>query len=359
MNSSCHVNADEHVLLLFFILGCFLTIIGTLLNICSCLIFCRAKSLFKTPYAVFIIALSIADIIKLIAEYLVHLIYLYIQYPYFVCSITWFLTMTSENSSYAFLCALGIERNLKVWTTDRRYLITRRRACLITVMIIVFIFIYDHPFLYRPYNESYCMFRFLNRSIIFSCENAFYRFYGLTFTLTDLIFIENVGLNNFILPILIMSTNLILIVGLRRRAHQRRHRLGARKKDDWRERSVILYMLLSSITFVLLTAPIGILGIWATIHKQKLPTNNLALLLDLLEIIHHCTHFPILLMTSSVIRRKTYQILFQPHLPRQNSLSERQLPPTPRHHCTFSNDNQLDVVQLTLPMNSFSRTSEK
>lgn len=107
MNSSCHVNADEHVILLFFILGCFLTIIGTLLNLCSCLIFCRAKSLFDTPYAVFIIALSIADIIKLIAEYSVHLVYLYIQHRYFVCSITWFLTMTSENTSYAFLCALG------------------------------------------------------------------------------------------------------------------------------------------------------------------------------------------------------------------------------------------------------------
>ena len=224
-------------------------------------------------------------------------------------------------------------------------------------MIIIVIFIYDHPFLHLPYAETYCSFRFFNKAIVFSCENAFYRAYGITFTLANLIFIENIGLNNVILPILIMSTNLILIVGLRRRAHQRRYRLGTRKKDDWRERSVILYMLLSSITFLLLTAPIGILGIWATIHKQKLPTNNLALLLDLLEIIHHCTHFPILLMTSSIIRRKTYQIVFQPHLPRQNSISERQFPPTPRHHRAVSNENHLDVVQLSLPMTSFSRTS--
>jgi hypothetical protein len=110
MNSSCCVNADENVVLSFFIIGCLLTIIGTLLNLCSCLLFCRAKSLFSTPYAIFIIALSIADIVKLIAEYLVHLLYLYIQHPYFVCSITWFLTMTSENTSYAFLCALGKDK---------------------------------------------------------------------------------------------------------------------------------------------------------------------------------------------------------------------------------------------------------
>ena len=91
----------------FLFLVLLLTILGTLLNLCSCLLFCRSKSLFNTPYAIFIIALSIADIVKLMAEYLVHLIYLYIQHPYFVCSITWFLTMTSENTSYAFLCALG------------------------------------------------------------------------------------------------------------------------------------------------------------------------------------------------------------------------------------------------------------
>ena len=39
-------------------------------------------------------------------------------------------------------------------------------------------------------------------------------------------------------------------------------------------------------------------------------TNNLALILELMEILHHCSHFPILLMTSSVIRTKTFQILF-------------------------------------------------
>ncbi|CAF3212223.1 unnamed protein product [Rotaria sp. Silwood2] len=110
MNSSCHVNANSNVILSFFIFGCLFTIIGTVLNFCLCLLFCRAKSLLNTPYAVFIIALSIADIIKLTAEYLVHILFFYIQHPYFVCSITWFLTMTSENSSYAFLCALGKSR---------------------------------------------------------------------------------------------------------------------------------------------------------------------------------------------------------------------------------------------------------
>jgi len=106
MNSSC-ADVDENLILLFFILGCILTITGTLLNLCSCLLFYRAKSLDKTPYGIFIIALSIADIIKLIAEYLVHVLYFYIEHRFFVCSISWFLTLTSENLSYLFLCALG------------------------------------------------------------------------------------------------------------------------------------------------------------------------------------------------------------------------------------------------------------
>lgn len=247
---------------------------------------------------------------------------------------------------------------MKVWTTDRRYLITRRRACLITVLILIIVFIHDHPFLFYPYDISYCWFRFANYSILFSCENAVYQSYGLTFTLTKLIFLENIGLNNFILPILIMSTNLVLIIGLRRRAWQRRHRLGTRKKDDWRERSVILYMLFSSITFLILTAPIGVLGAWSAIQNQQLPTNNLALLLDLMEIIHHCTHFPILLMTSSIIRRKTYQIIFQPHVPRQNSINERSIPsPSTHHPCSSSNQNKLNVNSSRFPMPSFSGTS--
>ena len=106
MKSSC-INVDDKLVLLFFILGCLLTIIGTLLNLCSCLLFYRAKSLVKTPYGIFIIALSIADIIKLFAEYFVHILYFYIEHRYFVCSITWFLTLTTENLSYLFLCALG------------------------------------------------------------------------------------------------------------------------------------------------------------------------------------------------------------------------------------------------------------
>jgi hypothetical protein len=107
MNASCYVDASSNVILSFFIIGCLLTVVGTILNLCSCLLFCRAKSLLNTPYAVFIIALSIADIVKLTAEYSVHILFFYVQHPYFACSITWFLTMTSENTSYAFLCALG------------------------------------------------------------------------------------------------------------------------------------------------------------------------------------------------------------------------------------------------------------
>ncbi|CAF3756351.1 unnamed protein product [Rotaria sp. Silwood1] len=266
MNSSCHVNANSNVILSFFISGCLFTIIGIVLNFCLCLLFCRAKSLFHTPYAVFIIALSIADIIKLTAEYFLHILYFYIQHPYFVCSITWFLTMTSENTSYAFLCALGIERNLKVWTIDRRCLITRRHAYIITIMIVLFVIIYDHPFLFFPYDVSYCFFKLFNQLILFSLA-------------------------------------------------------GRSKTYDWRERSVILYMFLSSLTFIFLTSPIGILGVWATLHGQHIPTNNLALILDLLEMIHHCSHFPILLMTSSIIRIKTFQIFFQPRLSRQNSFN--------------------------------------
>ncbi len=107
MNSSCQVMADSKMVVSFFLIGCFLSVIGCLLNLYSCFIFFRTKSLFNTPYAIFIIALSIADIMKLIAEYYIHFLFVYIQHPYFVCSITWFLTMTSENSSYAFIIALG------------------------------------------------------------------------------------------------------------------------------------------------------------------------------------------------------------------------------------------------------------
>ena len=141
--------------------------------------------------------------------------------------------------------------------------------------------------------------------------------------MTDLIFIESVGLNNLVLPIVIISMNIILIFGLRRRAYQRRHRLGTRKHDDWREQSVILYVLLSSMTFLFLTAPTGILNGWSAIYNQKMATNNLAIMLELLEILHHCSHFPILLMTSSVIRTKTFQILFHPRESRRNSLNSR------------------------------------
>jgi hypothetical protein len=107
MNSSCQVMADSKMVVSFFLIGFLLSVIGCLLNLYSCFIFFRTKSLFNTPYAIFIIALSIADIMKLIAEYYIHFLFVYIQHPYFVCSITWFLTMTSENSSYAFIIALG------------------------------------------------------------------------------------------------------------------------------------------------------------------------------------------------------------------------------------------------------------
>jgi hypothetical protein len=253
---------------------------------------------------------------------------------------------------------LGIERNLKVWTTDRRCLITRRRACLITFTIVIVVIIYNHPFLLLPYDVSYCFFKLNNHSLLFACTNAYYNSYGYKFSLTNLLFIENIGLNNIILPLFIISTNIILICGLRRRAYQRRHRLGsARKNYDWREQSVILYMLLSSITFVFLTAPVGILGAWAAVHGQKVPTNNLALVLDLMEILHHCLHFPILLMTSSIIRTKTFQILFQPRIPRQNSLTSR--PPSTQQRFTSQTSSQPGtyVQRSRLVMTSFSTTS--
>jgi hypothetical protein len=123
---------------------------------------------------------------------------------------------------------------------------------------------------------------------------------------------------------LIISINITLIFGLRRRAYRRRHRLGRREKNnDWREQSVILYVFLSSIAFILLTAPIGIFNAWSTVHNQRMATNNLTLILELMEILHHCSHFPILLMTSSVIRSKTLEILFHPRELRRTSLDSR------------------------------------
>ncbi len=164
-----------------------------------------------------------------------------------------------------------------------------------------------------------------NHSILFSCDNAYYQSYGYSFSLSDLILIENIGLNNLILPVLIMSTNIILIFGLRRRANQRRHRLGKRRTNDWREQSVILYVFLSSLIFLLLTTPVGILNSLSIVYNQKMETSNVGLVLDLIEIIHHCSHFPILLLTSSMIRQKTFQLLSHSGLPRQNSFTLRQL----------------------------------
>lgn len=213
----------------------------------------------------------------------------------------------------------GIERNIKVWTIDRRWLITRQRACLVSVFIVIVVIIYNHPFLYWPFEFSYCYFTLLNHSIIYSCNNAQYSVYGYPFSLTDLLFIENIGLNNIILPLVIILTDVILIIGLRRRHDQRRHQLGARKTIDSKERSVILYMLFSSIAFVLLTSPVGILGIWGILSRKEIPTNNLSLVFDLMEIVHHGSHFPILLLTSSMIRRK----MFQTRLQRQKLISRK------------------------------------
>ena len=122
-----------------------------------------------------------------------------------------------------------------------------------------------------------------------------------------------------------MSTNIILILGLRRRVRQRRNRLGKRKANDWREQSVILYVFLSSMTFILLTSPAGIFTAWSIVTNQKMTTSNLVIVLDLIEIIHHCSHFPILLSTSSIIRRKTFQMLCRSRLPREHSMVLRQL----------------------------------
>ena len=252
--------------------------------------------------------------------------------------------------------SLGIERNLKVWTTDRRCLMTRRHACIITLIIVIFVLIYNHPFLFWPSDVSFCFFNFFDQSILFSCDNAVYHAYGQRFSLTNLLFIENIGLNNFLLPVTIIGTNIVLICGLKQRSYQRRHRLGTSKSDDWRERSVILYMLLSSISFILLTSPVGILGAWAMMRGQRIPTNNLALILDLMEIIHHCSHFPLLLMTSSIIRTKTFQILFQPRLKRQNSASSR---PSLRPRVLSQSSYQHEAFQIHLRANrtTFSTTT--
>lgn len=214
----------------------------------------------------------------------------------------------------------GVERNIKVWAIDRHWLITRQRAYLITLFIILFVIIYNHPFLYWPFESSYCYFKLFNHSIIYTCNNAYYYVYGYSFSLTNLLFIENIGLNNMILPLIIILTNIILIIGLKRRNYYRRHQLGTNKNDDWRERSVILYMLISSIVFVILTSPVGILGIWGIKYGKQIPTNNLSIVFDLMEIIHHCSHFPILLMTSSMIRKQ----LFQTRLQRQKMISRKQ-----------------------------------
>ena len=205
----------------------------------------------------------------------------------------------------------GIERNIKVWTTSRRWLITRQRARWITLSIVLLLLIYDHPFLYWPSETSYCYFTLFNYSAIYTCNNAYYHIYGYSFSLTKLILIENMGLNNLILPVVIITINVILIIGLRRRSDQRRYRLGKNYNNYLRERGVLGFMLLSSILFIFLTLPVGILVGWGIVQDEHIPTNNLVLMCDLMEIVHHCSHFPILLMTSSRIRRKICQYRHQ------------------------------------------------
>ncbi|CAF1656762.1 unnamed protein product [Adineta ricciae] len=227
--------------------------------------------------------------------------------------------MTSENTSYAFLCALGIERSIKVWAINHRCLITRQRACWITLFIVFIIGIYNHPFLFYPTDVNYCYFTLFNYSAIFTCNNAKYHAYGYSYSLTKFLFVENLGLNNIILPLMIILTNFTLILGLRRRSYLRRDHLGVYSVDDWRERSVLVYMILSSLVFLILTAPIGFLGVWSIIRDQEIPTNNLSIIFDLMEIIHHCSHFPILLMTSSLLRKKIFQTRWR----RQKSISRK------------------------------------
>lgn len=133
---------------------------------------------------------------------------------------------------------------------------------------------------------------------------------------------------------MIILTNITLIFGLRRRSYLRRNHLGAYNADDWRERSVLVYMILSSIVFLILTSPIGFLGVWSIIRDQEIPTNNLAIIFDLMEIIHHCSHFPILLMTSSLLRKKVFQIRWR----YQKSISRE----------TYEQKTRYPVVRLTL-----------
>lgn len=74
-----------------------------------------------------------------------------------------------------------------------------------------------------------------------------------------------------------------------------------------KHQSVILYtyMHCKCNFFLLLTSPVGIVNAWSIIFKHQLAVDHTVILFDLLEIIHYRSHFPILLFTSSVIRRKT------------------------------------------------------
>jgi hypothetical protein len=230
----------------------------------------------------------------------------------------------------------GIERNLKLWTTGRRWLITRQRACWLTLFIVLVLIIYDHPFLYWPSKASFCYFTLFNYSTIYTCTNAHYHAHGYSFSLTKLILIENIGLNNFILPFTIILINVILIIGLRRRSYQRRYRLGKNINNHWKEHAVLCFILLSSILFIFLTLPIGIIVGWRIAHGEQIPTDNVILLCDLMEILHHCSHFPILIMTSSRIRRKVCERRSQ-----QRSVSFRTQSFATRSHTPASDQHDI------------------
>ena len=77
---------------------------------------------------------------------------------------------------------------------NRRWLITRQRAYWLTLLIVIFVIIYNHPFLFWPKESSFSCFELFNHTIVYACQDAQYQIYGFSFSLKKLIYIENIGL---------------------------------------------------------------------------------------------------------------------------------------------------------------------
>ena len=105
------------------------------------------------------------------------------------------------------------------------------------------VFVYNRSFPFWSLQVSYYYFQLFNHSTIYTRDDAYYEGYEFSFSLTELLFIENIGLNNIILLLTIISINIVLVTDLRRLSYQRRHHVSTNRTSDWKEQCYRLHSI--------------------------------------------------------------------------------------------------------------------